>query len=331
MIVRCEKRIQRAVLTILLISSSSLLAVGGPGGVRAAERDPQAATGMIGKPLGGRWSGSAAIRTSEGESNTLRIIADFRMDGTVLKGSVGPSPEQRFMITKASDDGREIVFQAAMPTRVYRFRLERKGEDLLEGDLRSEDGKVEGLLRLTRDLSRADPAEPTKGLLPKPGAVERSALTQVGFLAGEWEGEGWSLNRAGERTRFWIKETYRYRGQKDLLDMEGRFRDILADGTRSREEGYALGILYYDRQSRDYYMWHYSSDGTVFTVRMDVDIAGRSAQYRRSYPGAGPGVFRIVIGEDGTWVTTLEILRPDQTPLKVMEFRMRRLTGGEER
>lgn len=77
-------------------------------------------------------------------------------------------------------------------------------------------------------------------------------------------------------------------------------------------------------------MWHYGSDGTTFTVRVDIDVAKRSARYERTYPGAGPGTFRIVIGDDGTWVTTLEILRPDGTRLKVMEFRMKRLAGGEK-
>ncbi len=320
-----KKRKPGIALAGLLVLSACLMAANGLGAGRIVEGDPLTVKGMIDKPLSGRWSGSAEIRTSEGGSNTLQIVADFRMDGAMLKGSIGPSPEQRFEISEASDSGGEVVFRAAMPSRVYRFRLERKGEDVLEGDLRSDDGKVQGRLRLSR-APVAGPAEPPD-TQQKPGAVERAALDKVGFLTGEWEGEGWTLNRAGERTRFWIKETYRYRGDKDLLDMEGRFRDILPDGTKSGEEGYALGILYYDRDKRDYFMWHYSSDGTVFDVRIEVDAARRSAQYSRDYPGSGPGVFRIVIGEDGTWVTTLEILRPGQTPLKVMEFRMKRLTG----
>jgi hypothetical protein len=167
------------------------------------------------------------------------------------------------------------------------------------------------------------------GLAPsseKPGDIERNAMGKVSFLVGEWQGEGWSLTRSGERERFWVKESYRYRGDRDLLDMEGRFGEILPDGTKLSEQQYALGILFYDRESSQYLMWHYGGDGTFFTARMEVDIEKRAAQYTRIYPEAGPGIFRLVIGEDGVWVTTVEILRPDQTRLRFMEFRMKRLT-----
>jgi len=158
----------------------------------------------------------------------------------------------------------------------------------------------------------------------KPGAVERAALARMGFVVGEWEGEGWSLDRSGQRQRFWAKESYRYRGDKDLLDMEGRFGGILADGTRAAEQEYALGILYFDRESQSYMMWHYSDDGTLFTVKMNVDIAQRSAYYLKTRAGGESGKFSLSIGEDGIWTAGLEILRPDNTWLKVMEFRMKR-------
>ena len=161
--------------------------------------------------------------------------------------------------------------------------------------------------------------------LEKPGDIERAALSRADFLIGEWEGEGWSQNVSGQRERFWVKEFYRYRGDKDLMDMEGRFGDIRPDGTKSSEQEYALGILFYDRESDKYLMWHYSGNGTVFTVNMDVDIKGKAAQYTRRNARGETSKFSLAIGEDGVWVSKIEILKSDKTWLQVMEFRMKRV------
>jgi hypothetical protein len=173
-------------------------------------------------------------------------------------------------------------------------------------------------------------SSPAKATAPpasaeRPGDVERAALSKVGFLVGDWEGEGWSLSSSGQRERFWAKEFYRYRGNKDLMDMEGRFGAILPDGAMSAEQQYALGILFFDRENHEYHMWHYSSNGTAFTVKMDVDIERRTAQYTRKLAQGELGKFQVAVGEDGIWVTQLEILRPDNSWLQVMEFRMKRV------
>ena len=112
---------------------------------------------------------------------------------------------------------------------------------------------------------------------------------------------------------------------EDLLDMEGRFGDISAEGTRTGEIEYALGILYYAKEPGEYRMWHYSGSGDVFTVVMDVDVAKREMQYTKEYSEGRIGRFHLAIGDDGVWITKLEILQPDQTWRQTMEFRMERV------
>lgn len=161
--------------------------------------------------------------------------------------------------------------------------------------------------------------------LQQPGDVERAATSKVEFLVGEWAGEGWFLSGNGERIRFWVKEVYRYRGSKDLLDMEGRFGDITADGSKSAEQEYALGILSFDRSAGTYQMWHYSSDGTIFTVPMAVDVNARRLHYTRTNPRGQHSRFTLWITEDSTWITQREVYVPDGTWDRTMEFRMKRV------
>jgi hypothetical protein len=171
---------------------------------------------------------------------------------------------------------------------------------------------------------RATAADPPQAP-DAPGAVERAALAKVDFLVGDWEGEGWSTPGPGERRRFWVKEYYHYRGDKDLMDMEGRFGRILPDGTSSPEQEYALGILFYDRQSGRYMMWHYSTQDGAKTVPMDVNVDGRSMQYVTEYAPGKTGRFHLVVGADGVWVSTFTILTAEKTWQQVMEFRMKRI------
>ncbi|HSO22202.1 MAG TPA: hypothetical protein VLT81_04805 [Chondromyces sp.] len=157
-----------------------------------------------------------------------------------------------------------------------------------------------------------------------PGVVERAALAEMSFLEGDWAGEGWSMPPSGERRRFWVEEAFHYRGEKDLMDMQGIFGGILADGTRTPSREYNLGILYYDREAREYRMWHYSSSGEVFDTPMSVDVAGRSMHYVKDYPGGITGKFHLVVGPDGVWTSSFHILEEDDSWRQVMEFRMRR-------
>lgn len=181
-------------------------------------------------------------------------------------------------------------------------------------------------LALTSLGAPAGSAPPTPApLADRPGAVERAALAKMDFLVGEWEGEGWGLEPSGERSRFWVREVFRYRGDTDLMDMEGRFGAILGDGSRAGEREYGLGFLTFDRASSEYRMWHYSSDGTVFTVTMEVDHEGRGMQYTRTSAGGTTYTFGLRVGADGVWVSRIDILLPDGTWTQVMEFRMTRV------
>ena len=170
-------------------------------------------------------------------------------------------------------------------------------------------------------------AEPGPGVAPvpeRPGDAERAAMARVDFLVGDWQGEGWSLTPAGERSRFWVEEFYHYRGDTDLMDMEGRFGDIQPDGTHGPQHEFGLGFLYYDRTTGEYHMWHYSSDGSVFTVPMEVDVEARTMQYTRTSARGTTYTFALVVGADGVWVSRITVQQPDGSWKQMAEFQMQR-------
>jgi hypothetical protein len=60
----------------------------------------------------------------------------------------------------------------------------------------------------------------------------------------------------------------------------------------------------------------------------ESDIKGKAAQYTRKNARGETSKFSLAIGEDGVWVSKIEILRPDKTWLQVMEFRMKRVKSS---
>lgn len=174
---------------------------------------------------------------------------------------------------------------------------------------------------------QSKPAPAPEAPKATPGAAARAALGRMAFLVGDWEGEGWSLSRDGGRRRFWVKEFYMYRGERDLMDMEGRFGDIRSDGTRAPQNEFGLGFLYFNEAAGEYRMWHYSDSGEFFDVTMNVDPSKREMWYSKQFPDGVTGRFRLVVGTDGVWVSTFEILQADKTWLQVMEFRMKKVAG----
>ena len=105
--------------------------------------------GPAGDPSG-EWAGDADIRTEDGTSNRLAIRANLKTEGTVVTGTIGPSPDTQFAISRGERTGAEIVIEAPMPTRLYHMRLTFGWNGELTGAIDSADGKVSGTMNLRR-------------------------------------------------------------------------------------------------------------------------------------------------------------------------------------
>ncbi len=101
--------------------------------------------------VSGKWRGVVDVKTSAGESNEVKVVAEFAHEASRVSGWLGPSAEQRFTIAEGAFEGTLLTFQAAMPTRVYTFRLKLLDDDHLEGECQSRDQKAFGKVALSRE------------------------------------------------------------------------------------------------------------------------------------------------------------------------------------
>jgi hypothetical protein len=109
--------------------------------------------------VSGMWSGSAQIKTPEGESLVLPVSAEFKQQDKSVSGTIGKKGEEQFPIEKGVNDGKKISFEFTAPeaeeesgTRTYTVLLNVLGEAELQGefDFVTNGAKVTGKVALTR-------------------------------------------------------------------------------------------------------------------------------------------------------------------------------------
>jgi hypothetical protein len=153
------------------------------------------------------------------------------------------------------------------------------------------------------------------------------AMKKLDFVIGHWQGEGWLLLGPDQRYPFSVTESYNYRCNGLVVDGEGRFRPQGSQGDPETQTMYGLGMIYFDRPSGEYRMWHYGGTGSgiVFTQKVEIDVERRTLHYINIDARGETYKFGFAIDDEGILTARSERQKPDGTWYVSMEFRMRRV------
>jgi hypothetical protein len=156
---------------------------------------------------------------------------------------------------------------------------------------------------------------------------ERAAMKKLDFVIGIWEGEGWLLASPDQRYPFSVTESYSYRCGGLLIDGEGRFRPQGVPEDAETNTMYGLGMIYFDRPSGEYRMWHYGGTGSgfAFTQKIGIDAERRALHYINIDARGETYKFGFTIDDEGILTARSERQKPDGTWYVSMEFRMQRV------
>jgi hypothetical protein len=108
----------------------------------------------------GKWSGSAELKTPDGDAQVLPVQAEFKRQDKSLSGSIGKAGDQQWPIAKGKIEDGKINFEfeaaegdEASGKRLYTVRLTVVSETQLQGefDFAADGNKVTGKLTLTRE------------------------------------------------------------------------------------------------------------------------------------------------------------------------------------
>lgn len=180
---------------------------------------------------------------------------------------------------------------------------------------------VAGLVGLVLMLFAAAPADAQRPGADAAGAAVDSAMAQLAWLIGEWEGTGTSQMPSGSEV-VTVRETVEGRLGGRVLVIEGMGRVPGADGN-GRIVHHAFGVLSYDPE-RKQYVFRAFSDGSL------VDAETRLAEGVFTWEMAIPqGRMRYHIRRVGEeWVETGEFSPDGSTWRKFFEMRLRRVAGS---
>lgn len=174
------------------------------------------------------------------------------------------------------------------------------------------------LISLPPAVAAQSPASP-------PAETVRAALEKVGWLVGEWEGEGWQLRPDGTRDTFDVRETVRTELGGVLILIEGKGTATLPSG-ETVEGHHAIGVFSYDAFARQYHFDAFVKDG--YQTRGTPVI--EENRYHWSHP-AGPDAemrYTVQLDENGQWHETGSYCRADQCS-QTFEMRLSRIEAGE--
>ena len=150
--------------------------------------------------------------------------------------------------------------------------------------------------------------------------AQRQAMKKLGFLTGQWAGEGRILRASGEWTEFVQTEHAEYKLDGILLVIEGAGHDK-SDG---RPVLQAYGIVSYDDATGKYHMRAFN-DGRWLETDVALAEGGRELTW-----GFLLGNFRtrstLRLTDAGEWTESHEITAGTQPPKKFMELTVKRVS-----
>lgn len=156
------------------------------------------------------------------------------------------------------------------------------------------------------------------------GSLHRERMEKLGFLVGEWQGEGWWIE-PGQREKQAFRQTESVRTKLDgmLLVFEGLGKTAVGPGGAEKVTHDAFAILTWDEKNARYrFLAWRAADGV--TIDTEAKVGDRSLQWGFSSP-QGTIRFTITLTAQGEWLEVGEASRDGQRWFKVLEMRLKRV------
>lgn len=171
-------------------------------------------------------------------------------------------------------------------------------------------GLVTALLSASAALAQPQP----------PAPAVKEAMTEVAWMVGKWEGEGWRAGPDGVVETFRVRETVKPKLGGLILLIEGRGWSESDDGA-TIEGHHAIGVFSYDAHARQYHFDAFVKEG--YQTRATPEISENAFTW--THP-AGPGAemrYTAQLTDDGAWLETGSYCHGDECR-QTLEMRLKR-------
>ena len=160
---------------------------------------------------------------------------------------------------------------------------------------------------------------------PAGAAESRERVAALGWLVGEWQGDGWVMVQGAGRQTFTSTEVVESRLDGRLLLVEGVHHD--AEGNVVHN---ALGAITWDAEDDRFvfHTWLGNAGGGGADNALELTEQG----FRWSPRASAPDVTIVfeVRHENEAWVETGTVSLPDGRSFQFFEMRLRRTAGSQQ-
>ncbi len=172
------------------------------------------------------------------------------------------------------------------------------------------------LLGISVALAAVDQGPPKDQAQPDPGE-------RLGFMVGDWQGEGWMIGPDGQRLPFRGGETVQRKIQNKALLVEGVFRAKVGPEQVERVVHETLGVISYDRKMQQYRFRTYLARGGSGDT--ELKLTGERAWEWSPDGGGGPMVRYRTSFADGDWYEVGERSKDGKTWEQFFEMRLKKV------
>jgi hypothetical protein len=153
-----------------------------------------------------------------------------------------------------------------------------------------------------------------------------TSMQQLSFLIGSWEGEGWQMERTGQKMEFNQTEKITWKLGKSAILIEGKGTSK-TEASGSPGVRQALGVISYHKNKNTYNFDAFLADGKSSHSEAKLTENGDFI-WEIQLPYGGTIRYTIKFPETGKWVETGEISRGENNWSKFMEMTLSKKQGG---
>jgi hypothetical protein len=144
----------------------------------------------------------------------------------------------------------------------------------------------------------------------RPSAANLEAMKKLGFLVGEWKGEGWTEFVPGQRRTSPIAENVQPRLNGTIMIVEG-LGTKKEPGQQEVVTHSAFGVISYDERAGLYRLRSYLIDGR--TVDAEASFTDEGFQWRFQTPGNMSIRYTVKLNDKGEWFERGEMSQDGKT------------------
>ncbi len=132
---------------------------------------------------------------------------------------------------------------------------------------------------------------------PETDQVNKKAISSLGFIVGDWEGEGWMMGRDGQKHSFTQRETINFKLDSTVILVEG------VGMANQKVYHNAMAIISHNKTDENFRFHSYLANGRSGEYKAEL-IDGKLYWYP-----ADQMRYIIYLNENGQWYETGEMKR----------------------